>query len=540
MEANQIICPQCGLANNELADSCVQCGIIFIKSPAGNTRTVKDDQKRKAIEEAEAMLEDAQAPTEDDAFKNEIIMRPEPHEDTAEMQIPKEENADIKSEMPAPEETKEEAPEEPNAAAPEEAKAAEPEEAESEDNENSGNQEIELEAIEAAMEAVGGTVDAEALFLSEVGKDKSNQTAAPETTRNMEGSSVEPDQMDDKEAGTAVPKVNAEDSRETETEAEASPLGSPPEGGPVTEIQKEEKNEEKAPAETQSEKAEDAETETSVAEIVESAKSEDDSSPSDTAQPAELEVQMDDKPESKTAEAAASAPEAISFANATIEMPRELAESQARADEEAEKAKQEALKKQQEAQARAEALEKEKAAQAVALKKKKLAQAQALQKQKAAQAKAEAIKKKKEALAKAMASKKQEAAQARADALKKQKAAQDLAEASSQEVQHASSGAAPAAGSTNHYERLLGLLKRYKGKAIGINYDNSSEIREAELVEANEEFFSVRVKDKKLQYSYPLKTILTIVEGQEGVETGEGDKKAKFDAVIKVYPLVPF
>ncbi|MGD2038415.1 MAG: hypothetical protein PVH28_11060, partial [Desulfobacterales bacterium] len=62
--------------------------------------------------------------------------------------------------------------------------------------------------------------------------------------------------------------------------------------------------------------------------------------------------------------------------------------------------------------------------------------------------------------------------------------------------------------------------------------------REAELVDANEEFFSVRVKDKKLQYSYPLNTILTIVEGQEGVETGEGEEKARFDAVIKVYPLV--
>jgi hypothetical protein len=535
MEANQIICPQCGLANNELSDSCVQCGIIFIKSPAGNTRTVQDDQKRKAIEEAEAMLEDAQTPTEDDAFKNEIIKRPEPHEDTAEMQIPKEETADIESEMPAPEETKEEAPKEPNAAAPEETKAAAPE-----DNENSGNQELELEAIEAAMEAVEGRVDAEALFLSEAGKDKSNQTAAAETTRNMEGSSVEPDQTDDKEAETAVSKANTEDSRETETEAEASPLGSPPEGVPVTEAQKEEKSEEKAPAETQSEKADDAETETAVAEIVESAKSEDDSSPSDTGKPAETEVQIDDKPESKTAEAAASAPETLPFANATIEMPEELAESQARADEEAEKAKQEALEKQRQAQAKAEALEKEKAAQAVALKKKKLAQAQALQKQKAAQAKAEAIKKKKEALAKVLASKKQEAAQARADALKKQRAAQARAEASSQEVQHAASPVTPDAGSANHYERLLGLLKRYKGKAIGINYDNSSEIREAELVEANEEFFSVRVKDKKLQYSYPLKTILTIVEGQEGVETGEGDKKAKFDAVIKVYPLVPF
>jgi hypothetical protein len=48
------------------------------------------------------------------------------------------------------------------------------------------------------------------------------------------------------------------------------------------------------------------------------------------------------------------------------------------------------------------------------------------------------------------------------------------------------------------------------------------------------------VKDKKLQYSYPLKSILTIIEGQEGVETGLDDKKLKFDAVIKVYPLVSF
>ena len=173
------------------------------------------------------------------------------------------------------------------------------------------------------------------------------------------------------------------------------------------------------------------------------------------------------------------------------------------------------------------------------MKKKKLAKVQAIKKQKAAQAKAEALKKKKEALAKARVLKKQEANQARADALKKQKEAQAMAEASSQEVQCASTGMPQAAAaSVNHYERLLGLLKRYKGKAIGINYDNSSDIREAELVDANEEFFSVRVKDKKLQYSYPLKTILTIVEGQEGVEAGEGDKKAKFDAVIKVYPLV--
>ena len=47
----------------------------------------------------------------------------------------------------------------------------------------------------------------------------------------------------------------------------------------------------------------------------------------------------------------------------------------------------------------------------------------------------------------------------------------------------------------------MGLLKKYEGKAIGINYDNSAEVKEAELIEANDEFFSVLVKDTKLQLS---------------------------------------
>ena len=60
------------------------------------------------------------------------------------------------------------------------------------------------------------------------------------------------------------------------------------------------------------------------------------------------------------------------------------------------------------------------------------------------------------------------------------------------------------------------------------------------LVEANDEFFSVFVKDQKLNYSHPLKTILTIIEGQDGVEAGTAEQKAKFKAVVKVYPLVLF
>ncbi|MDH3878320.1 MAG: hypothetical protein OET18_10780, partial [Desulfobacterales bacterium] len=492
----------------------VQCGIIFIKNPVMSTHTIKDDQKRKAIEEAEAMLDEAQTPPEIDAFKNDIIKGPDPHEDTAEMQIPKEETTDIKPEAAAPE-------------------APKPEE-----NKDVENQEIEMEAIEAAMETVDGTVDAEALFLSDVNTDKSSERVTAETAQKIVGTPAGPEKANNPNGETLNSKADKEDSQNPEDDAQA--VDPPAGGGPMAEPQKEQSRAKKEEAENKSETVEAAETETAVAEVVEPAKSEDHSIPADAAPPAEPEIKMEEKPEATPAEAAATEVEAPPLAIATIEMPEESAEANTKTDEQAEKAKQDALKKQQEAQAKAETLEKEKAAQAVALKKKKRAQIQALKKQKAAQAKAEALKKKKEALAKVRASKKQEATQARVDALKKQKAAQAMAEASSQEVQCASGMATAAAGSMNHYERLLGLLQRYKGKAIGINYDNSSEIREAELVEANEEFFSVRVKDKKLQYSYPLKTILTIVEGQEGVETGEGDKKAKFDAVIKVYPLVLF
>jgi colicin import membrane protein len=542
MEANQITCPQCGLANNELAESCVQCGIIFIKNPVMSTQTIKDDEKRKAIEEAETMLDQTQAPPEIDAFKNEIVNRPDPHEDTVEIQIPKEETTDIKPEAALPEASKPEADknsenQEIEMKATEAAKETVPEVPEPKADRNSENQEIEMEAIEAAMETVDGTVDAEGLFLSEVSTDKSAETTAPATAQKTVGTTSETENADDQSGETLEAEADKEDNQKPE--ADALTVDSPEEN-PLVEPQTEENRVEKEPVEIRSETARTAEAETTVAEVVEPAKSEGHSVPADAAPPKEQEIQIEKEPESTTAGAASTKAEEVPHPNATIEMPEELVEAAAEADEQAEKAKKDALKKQQEAQAKAEALEKEKAAQAVALKKKKLAQAQALKKQKAAQAKAEALKKKKEALAKARASKKQEETQARADALKKQKAAQAMAEASSQEIQRASGMTAADAGSMNHYERLLGLLKRYKGKAIGINYDNTSEIREAELVEANEEFFSVRVKDKKLQYSYPLKTILTIVEGQEGVETGEGDKKAKFDAVIKVYPLVLF
>jgi hypothetical protein len=514
MEANEIICPQCGLANNELAESCVQCGIIFIKNPGMSTHAIQDERKIKAIEEAETLLNGTPASSEIGAFENDIIKKTDPPEDTLEMQIPKEGTTDLKLAAELPQEPKLEA------------------------DKNMDHQEIEMEAIEAAMETVDGTKDPEALFLSEVDTNKSAKATAPEAAQKTASGPSAIEQADDRSGETFDSKTDKGESQNCKAEALA--VKPSPSDTPLDEPQKEEKLEEKESQEAKSETETFAETETAVSEIVESLNSEGHPIPAVADAPAEQEIQSEEKPHPTLAEAAPLKAEAMPDANATLEMPIELVDEQPRADEQAEKAKHDTIKKQQEAQAKIEAQEKEKAAQAVAMKKKKLAraQAEALKKQKAAQAKAEALKKKKEALAKARASKKQEAIQARADALKKQKEAQAKAEASSQDVQCACTGTQAAAAGMNHYERLLSLLKRYKGKAIGINYDNSSEIREAELVDANEEFFSVRVKDKKLQYSYPLKTILTIVEGQEGVETGEGDKKAKFDAVIKVYPLV--
>ncbi len=213
------------------------------------------------------------------------------------------------------------------------------------------------------------------------------------------------------------------------------------------------------------------------------------------------------------------------------------------------KAPAEALKIEKAAQKMAAAIEEQKAtlteAQKVKQQKAALTKTQALKKQQAALAKARVLKKQKMILAKAAALKHKKAAQAKAQALKKQKAARAGIETAKKD-EIAAIKTATAAGkpkivrSLEAKTKMQSLLEKYKGQAIGINYDNSAEIREAQLVEANGEFFSVFVKDKKLLYSYPLKTILTVIEGEDGVEAGDSEKKGKFNVVIKVYPLVLF
>ncbi len=524
MELNQLTCPQCGLVNNYLSEACAQCGIIFVKNPAMQAaqndpamqaQAEQEEQKRKTIEEAEAILEQNDSAAENATLKNETITRPGPAEDTMEMMI---------STEPAAPEIKPE--------------AASADKMKSDENQKAENPEIEMEAIESSIEMVTEPTDVEELFLSEVNADRSAEPTGSETVEKPVDPATDTYAavgQSDKTAklGTVGPESRdqkQEDTAEKQSEAE-----------PAADTKPQKDHKEKAP-----EAAEPTQAEQAAAEVAEPENSE--KTITDSAKPAEQEISVEENPESMAAEKPAGENEAGT--------PEESAKKQEAVptQEEALKKQQEikvreALKKQRETQAKAEASKKEKAAQAqaAALKKKKLdrVKAEALKKQKAAQAKAEALKKRKEAQAKATSAKKQMTAEARAEALKKQKEAQATAEASAQEIQIASSGVQKAGSQTTAenrktHEKFLGLLKRYKGKAIGINYDNSTEIKEAELIEANEEFFSVMVKDKKLQYSYPLKSILTIIEGQEGVETGQDDKKIKFDAVIKVYPLVAF
>jgi len=172
------------------------------------------------------------------------------------------------------------------------------------------------------------------------------------------------------------------------------------------------------------------------------------------------------------------------------------------------------------------------------------AQIQNINKPVADTTKADALKQQKAALAKAQALKKQKLMRARAVALKRKKAAQAKAlaagtAAKSQKSAEPPASPKPVAGAGANL-RMHTLIEKYKGRVIGINYDNSAEIRGAQLVQVNAEFFSVFVKDKGLRYSYPISAILTVIEGKEGVDIDNAKQVDKFIAVFKLYPLVLF
>jgi hypothetical protein len=519
MELNQITCPQCGLANNCLAEACAQCGLIFVKNQdQKSAQASREEQKRKAIEEAEAILNQTPTLTETHALGNEDAKKIDPFEDTIEMQIPVE-KADGASEEP-----------------------------QLDTKQDMETHEIKMEDIEDSSESQPDAIEAEELFLAEV----TTAGAAGASITEIGASDADLPDASEKAAQSIDAKANSDGAQQDDPgpkEDDNSVTQS--ENAAAAKTKPQQNSEKENPDESKLETADPLEIQSPEDEVIELIDTKD--NPAAETEPIGPETAFEEKKPPAGQEAAVESEVQID-PEATVETAQQPVEAHAEAKKQApresedvqEREKQlrvlEALKKQREKQTKAEALNNQQAVQASAKKKMAMAKAEALKKQKAAQAKAEALKKQKAAQAKALALKKERANQARLEALKKQKEAQAKAEAAAQEIEVASDRIplADSESTVGSHEKLLGLLKRYKGKAIGINYDNSAEIKAAELVDANEEFFSVLVKDKKLQYSYPLKTILTIVEGQEGVEAGDDDQMAKFDAVIKVYPLVLF
>jgi hypothetical protein len=474
MDANEITCPKCGHLNNYISEGCVKCGIIFSKY-----FEMQDQQQEPSPAEVtiEPGKENESLAVESPQISESVMPATAPADDKAQVVT---EVWQSVPEVPAPNEVK------------------------PEETQPQPVSEMSMDAIEMPLDALAE-------------KPEDWQPIAPETP----ASGKQEQKIEKAEDKTAGPESEA-DNVPVQTTAQT----------PVQTTEKqvtEEASTEPSPA---SDIGETAAPATNVVELFEPAKPETDAKPEMESKPDEIKPQVppDAAPIKEAQPAKIDAGSTASEEKDKVEAPEKEAPVEAEAEilleEVAEPLKAEAkpektedntrvelLKKQKAALAKAEADKKKKQdrAKAVALRKQKLAKLEALKKQKAAQAKAEALKKKKAELAKAAALKKQKAG-AKAEALKQQKASQAAVENQSKLTQ-AAVKEPPAMRTTGIGKglesnlKIMGLLKKYEGKTIGINYDNSAEIKEAELVEANDEFFSVAVKDKKLQYSYP-KTVL--------------------------------
>jgi hypothetical protein len=500
MDANEITCPKCGHLNNYISEGCVKCGIIFSKYFEMQEREQQLDSAGAPQVESKSEATPVTAAVEDSGGE---IPEPAAVEGTIEM------NAEAVSSEPQVPSAAEAAPVE-----------EEPAQA---------SAEISMAEIEMSAET-----EAEGLDMP-----------APSDT---ESPVIEPEAED---ASDALEQIT----EEVDTPAE-SPAGEAQADKQISEIKNEEAPQtadapvDKSPEPEESDDASPAEE---VFELVEPLGKEKDNVIPLKAEPKpekpELSIAPDlsaEKKEGPTPVQIDSEPAVETAAEpaAAVDTPPSEEEAEILLEEIAEPVKADAAATKAEDRNRIELLKKQKAAlaKAAAAKKQKLVQAkkiEALKKQKAAQAKVEALKRQK-----AAALKKQKL-QAQAQAIKQQKAAQAEAETLTQETQtmvnQPSEIQQPLmAQSVASNLKIMGLLKKYEGKTIGINYDNSADIKAAELVEANDEFFSVMVAETKLQYSYPLQTLLSLIEGEDGVQPEESESKTKYSAVIKVYPLVLF
>ena len=479
MDANEITCPKCGHLNNYISEGCVKCGIIFSKY----FEMQKREQQLEGAGVPEASGEPGtMAANAAEQSPGSDTPEPEKIEETITMDI---NSLTSESEDVPPAET-----------APAEEESA-PQSAEISMSEIEMPVETEAEASETAAQA---------------------DTESPQAESEQEEPSIDP----------------AASMAETDTPVESS-SGAVQAEDEIPEIKTEEASQSDESLDDKNaepQQGDDAVSAEQVFNLGEPLAKEKDNviplktepkseKPEPSMPPGPAADNLDAPDQVQTESIPAAEPLVEPAAEVTDTAPAE-AEAEILLEEVAEPVKADDAAAKAEDQNRIELLKKQKAALAKAAiaKKQKLAQAkklEALKRQKAAKAKAEALKRQKAA------------------ALKKQKLQAQAAANQPTEIQP------PAMAKSGPLNiKLMGLLKKYEGQTIGINYDNSADIKEAELVEVNDEFFSVTVKETKLQYSFSLQTLLSLIEGEDGVPSEESESKAKFSAVIKVYPLVLF
>lgn len=514
MDANEITCPKCGHPNSYISEGCVKCGIIFSKylKLQEKRRENKSTHADDTVEESKV----EENPVTKSAEKTEFAVLESISADNTVQTM-----AETSASEPEVQSTKETEPQKSHAQSVEDISMDEielPQEVSSEplENQMQTDPKTPTTAKEEQEISISPEEKSEPTATADVTPTQSETQATDQLAVQKNG-----EQVTQEPFGKPIPApVVAETAPATEEVLElVEPVGVEKAAKPKTEAKPEETQPQGEPDTVTSKDEEIANDDTISAPREENLKA----APTEIEQPPKTEQEI------------------------VLEEVAEAVQVEASSIKSEEQAREDLLKKQKAALAAAETAKKEKETQAnvSAVKKKKLTQAklEALKKQKAAQVKA--LKKQKDELAKQEALKKQKASQAKAEALKGQKEAQSLAETSVQERRMMGKGSSEIRQTMISKDidsklKIMALLKKYEGKTIGINYDNSAEIKAAQLVEANNEFFSVSVKDTKLQYSYPLQTLLSLIEGEDGVEAGEAESKTKFSAVIKVYPLVLF
>lgn len=74
----------------------------------------------------------------------------------------------------------------------------------------------------------------------------------------------------------------------------------------------------------------------------------------------------------------------------------------------------------------------------------------------------------------------------------------------------------PTVSFTSHGESMQSLLQYFVGQRIGINYDDATKTKQAKLVAAASDHFSVTSDKTGLIYHFPYSGITGLVEGAEG------------------------